>query len=84
VELRASAAAASKARAEADQKARKAAAAQAAAQEKRRVEIEEMRRQGKWKTHEDIEREQREAENARGRRELGVLGKLKNLVGGDG
>jgi ribosomal protein L12E/L44/L45/RPP1/RPP2 len=44
-ELRASAAAAAKARAEAERKAREAAAGHAAAQEKRRLEVEELRRQ---------------------------------------
>ncbi len=34
---------------------------------------------GKWKTHEDVEREQREIEDAERRRQ-GVLGKLKDLV----
>jgi hypothetical protein len=80
-ELRANAAVAAKARAEAERRAREAAAAQAA-QEKRRLEIEELRRQGKWKTHEDVEREQREAEQAERRRQQGVVGKLKELVGG--
>jgi len=79
-ELRASAAAAAKARADAERKAKEAAAAQAAAQEKRRLEIEELRRQGKWKTHEDVQREQREAEEANRRRQQGVLGKLKDLL----
>lgn len=79
-ELRASTAAAAKARGEAERKAREAAAAQAAAQEKRRLEIEELRKQGKWKTHEDVERKQREASEAERRRQQGVLGKLKNLV----
>lgn len=81
-ELRASAAAAAKARAESERKAREVAAAQAAAQEKRPVRIEELRRQGKWKTHEDVEREQREAADAERRRQQGVLGKLKDLVVG--
>jgi len=79
-ELRASAMAAAKARAEAERKAREAAAAHAAAQEKRRNEIEELREQGKWKTHEDVEREQRAAEEANRRSEQGLLGKLKDLV----
>ena len=81
-ELRASAAA-GKARADAERKAREAAAAQAA-QEKRRLEIEELRKQGKWKTHEDVEREQREAEGIYRRSQQGVLGKLKEFVGGKG
>jgi hypothetical protein len=81
-ELRATTAAAAKARADAERKAREAAAAHAAAQEKRRLEIEELRRQGKWKTHEDVERERREVEEAERRRQAGVLGKLKGLVGG--
>jgi hypothetical protein len=71
--------AASRAKAEAERKAREAAAAQAA-QEKRRLEIEELRRQGKWKTHEEVEREQREAEEAERRRQQGVVGRLKDLV----
>ncbi len=50
----------------------------------RRLEIEELRRQGKWKTHEDIERGQREAEDAYRRSQQGVLGKLKDLVAGKG
>jgi hypothetical protein len=79
-ELRATAVAAAKARAEAERKAREAAAAHAAAQEKRRNEIEELREQGKWKTHEDVEREQRAAEEANRRSEQGLLGKLKDLV----
>jgi hypothetical protein len=78
-ELRASAA---KARAKAERKAREAAAARAAGQEKRRLEIEELRKQGKWKTHEEIERELRQVEEAERRRQAGVLGKLKGLVGG--
>ncbi len=80
-ELRATAAAAAKARAEAERKAREAAAAHAAAQEKRRHEIEELRKQGKWKTHEDIERQQRE--DAHRRSQQGVLGKFKDLVAGN-
>jgi hypothetical protein len=63
-ELRATAAAATKANAEAAQKAKDAAIAHAAVEEKRRLEIEDLRRQEKWKTHEKIEREQREAEEA--------------------
>ncbi len=74
-------AAAAKARAEAERKAREAAAAHAAAQEKRRLEIEELRKQGKWKTHEDVEWEQQEVEEAERRRQQGVFGKLKDLVG---
>jgi hypothetical protein len=69
---------AARAKAEAERKAKEAAAAEAAAKEKRRLEIEELRRQGKWKTHEDIEREQREAYR---KSQQGVLGKLKDLVG---
>ena len=80
-ELRASAAAAAKARADDERKAREAAAAQAAAQEKRRLEIEELRKQGKWKTHEEIEREQQEAYH---KSKQSVLGKLKDLVAGNG
>jgi hypothetical protein len=80
-ELRASAAAAAKARAEAERKAREAAAAQATAKEKRRIEIEELRRQGKWKTHDDVEREQQEAYR---KTQQGLLGKLKDLVAGEG
>jgi len=57
-------------------------AAQAAAQEKRRLEIEELRKQGKWKTHEDVERDQRDVEDAERRRQHGVIGKLKDLVVG--
>ncbi len=83
-ELRASAAAAAKAKADAERKAREVAAAEAAAKERRRLEIEELRRQGKWKTHEDVEREQREAEEAHRRSQQGVLEKLKDLVGGKG
>jgi len=41
-----------------------------------------LRRPGKWKTHEDVEREMWEQEEAERRRKQGVLGKLKNLVGG--
>ncbi len=78
-ELRAIAARAAKAKAEAERKAREAAAAETGAKEKRRLEIEELRRQGKWKTHEDIEREQQEAYR---KSQQGVLGKLKDLVGG--
>jgi hypothetical protein len=37
------------------------------------------RKQGKWKTHEEIEREQQEAYR---KSQQGVLGKLKDLVGG--
>lgn len=59
---------------------REVAAAEAAAQEKRRLEIEELRRQGKWKTHEDVEREHRELEEAEHRRRQGVFGKLKDVV----
>ncbi len=55
-----------------------------AAHEKRRLEIEELRRQRKWKTHEDVEREQREAEEAQRRSQQGVLGKLKDFVAGKG
>jgi hypothetical protein len=79
-ELRASAVAAAKARADAERRAKEAAIAHAAAQEKRHIEIEELRRQGKWKTHEDIEREQQEAYR---KSQQGVLGKLKDLVVGD-
>ncbi len=78
-ELRELAAKAARARAEAERRAKAAAAAEAAAKEKRRLEIEELRRQGKWKTHEDIEREQQEAYR---KSQQGVLGKLKDLVGG--
>jgi hypothetical protein len=78
-ELRELAARAARAKAEAERKAKEAAAAKAAAKEKRRLEIEELRRQGKWKTHEDIEREQQEAYR---KSQQGVLGKLRDLVGG--
>ena len=44
------------------------------------LEIEGLRRQGRWKTHEDVEREQRETEDTERRRQQGVLGKLKDLV----
>jgi hypothetical protein len=95
LELRELAAKAARARAEAErhakeeadrraQEERDAAAARAAAQEKRRLEIEELRKLGKWKTHEDVEREMREQEEALRRRQQGVLGKLKDLVGGKG
>ncbi len=76
-ELRASAV---RAGAEDERKAREAAAAHAAAQEKRRLEIQDLRRQGKWKTHEEVERELREAYR---KSQQGVFGKLKDLVGGD-
>ncbi len=79
-ELREIAARAAKAKAEAERKAKDMAAAQATAQEKRRLEIEELRRQGKWKTQDDVEREQREAEEACRRSQQGVLGNLKDLV----
>jgi hypothetical protein len=82
-ELRASGAAAAKARAEAERKAREAAEAHAAAREKRRHEIEDLRRQAKWKTPEDVEREQREAGEAERRRQQGVIGRLKDLVVGE-
>ncbi len=78
-ELRELAARSAKARAEAERKAKEAAIAEAAAQEKRRLEIEELRKQGKWKTHEEIEREQQDAYR---KSQQGVLGKLKDLVGG--
>lgn len=78
-EMREVAARAARAKADAERKAREAAAAQTAAQETRRLEIEELRRQGKWKTREDEEREQQEAGRRSGQ---GVLGKLKNYVGG--
>lgn len=81
-ELRAIAAAAAKAKAEAERKAKEAVIAAAAEKERRRLEIEELRRQGKWKTHEDVQREMRESEEAFRRRQQGVLGKLKDLVGG--
>lgn len=57
-ELGAITAAEARAKAERERKAKEAAAAEAAAKEKRRLEIEELRSQGKWKTHEDVEREQ--------------------------
>ncbi len=78
-ELREIAARAAKAKADAERKAKEAAPPEAAAKEKRRLEIEELRRQGKWKTHEDVEREQHEAYR---KSQQGVLGKLKDLVGG--
>jgi len=80
-ELRASTAAAAKARADAERKARETALAQAAAREKHRLEIDGLRRQGKWKTHEDVEREEREAREAERWRQQGMLGKLEDLVG---
>lgn len=56
-ELRAIAAAAAKTKTDAERKAKDGAIAQAAAKEKRRLEIEELRRQGQRKTHEEVERE---------------------------
>jgi hypothetical protein len=76
-ELRSAAAAAAKARADSERKAREAAVA---VQEKRRLEIEELRSQGKWKSHEEDLREQREADEAQRRKQRGVLGKLKDFV----
>lgn len=49
-----------------------------------RTEIEELCKQGKWKTHEDVEREMREADEAARRRQQGMLGKLEDLVGREG
>ncbi len=80
-ELRELAVRAARAKADAERKAREAAAAEGAAKERRRLEIEDLRRQGKWKTHEDTEREQREAYQ---RSQQGLLGKLKDLVAGEG
>jgi hypothetical protein len=49
-----------------------------------RSEIGELRQQGNCQTHEDVEREQREAEEAYRRSQQGLIGKLKGLVAAKG
>ena len=71
---------AERARAAAHAKAMQEAAA--AAEEKRRQEIEELRRQGKHRTHEEIEADMRRSDEALRRQQMGVFGKFKDLVVG--